>query len=158
MAELCEDEEAELSDSIGESIFDHESPMGLELDESADRWTRDEASATWTRSIVAPRKRFYHPNEGEGCPDLSTLSGKRSTLPSSGKTVRDNSKVTEIEDCPLDGKLWVGKCISHEIWEDATSPEEINRVGRNLDLPNGLVFTDAEEYSLTDDLLWTAIR
>ena len=90
MAELCEDEEAESSDSIGASIFDHESPIGLELDESADRWTRDEASATWTRLIVIPRKSFCHPIEGEGGPDISTLSGKRSTLPSSGKTVRDN--------------------------------------------------------------------
>ena len=63
MPELCEAEEAELSDSIGESILDHESPMGLELDESADRWARDEASATWTRSSVVPRRSFYHPSE-----------------------------------------------------------------------------------------------
>ena len=90
MAELCEDEEAESSDSIGASIFDHESPIGLELDESADRWTRDEASATWTRMIVAPRTIFCRPSEDEGGPDISTLSGKRSTLPSSGKTVRES--------------------------------------------------------------------
>ena len=81
MAELCEDEGAESSDSIGASIFDHESPMGLDLDESADHWSRDEASGTWTRSIVVPRKSFYHPSEGEGGPDLSTLSGKRSHCP-----------------------------------------------------------------------------
>ena len=77
MAELCEDEDTELPDSVGASIFDHDSSMGLELDESIDHWARDNAAATWTRVIVVPRTTFFFPNEGEGGPDLATISGKR---------------------------------------------------------------------------------
>ena len=113
MAELCGEElstrllssggssEAEL----GASIFDHGSPMGVIPDESADRWGRDLSTATWTRSIVVPRREFYHPSEGEGGPDLSTLSGKRITVPSDGKPIRDDWKTTAIEDGPSNGAL-----------------------------------------------------
>ena len=63
MAELCgedissgllstgESSEAEL----GASIFDYGMQMGMIPDGSADRWDRDPATATWTRSIVVPR-------------------------------------------------------------------------------------------------------
>ena len=76
LAELCEDSKAE-ADSVGASIFDHDSPMGLGLDETTDHWIRDVAAGTWTRVIVVPRKSAYHPSEGEDGPDLATLSGRR---------------------------------------------------------------------------------
>ena len=80
------------------------------------------------------------------------LSGKRITVPLDGKPIRDDSKMTAIEDGPLKGELWVGKCVFYEAWDEATNPGEINQVGRKSDLPGGLVFTDVAEYSLTDDL------
>ena len=81
---------------LGASIFDHGSPMGMIPDESADRWDRDLSTATWTRSIVVARREFYHPSEGEGGPDLFMLSGRRITVPSDGKPIRDDWKMTAI--------------------------------------------------------------
>ena len=51
---------------VGASIFDYGSPMGLIPGELEDHWVRDLTTATWTRSIVVPRRDFYHPSEGEG--------------------------------------------------------------------------------------------
>ena len=63
---------------------------------------------------MVARKEFYHPSEGEGGPDLSVLSGRRITIPSGGKMIRDNWKATSIRDSPMNGEAWVGKCVSYE--------------------------------------------
>jgi len=89
MAELCEDSK-DRADPVGASIFDHDSSIGLGLDETEDHWVRDAAAGTRTRVIVVPRKAMYHPSEGEGGPDLATLSGKRSTIPLYVESVCDN--------------------------------------------------------------------
>ena len=47
MAELCEDDKAN-ADPVGASIFDHDSSIGLGLDETVDRWVHDVAAGTWT--------------------------------------------------------------------------------------------------------------
>ena len=112
MAELCgEDFPSGLAsigeppqEELGESIFDYGSQMGMIPDGSADRWDRDPLKAMWTRSIVVPRREFYHPSEGEGGPDLSVLSGRRIAIPSSGKMIRDNWKTTSIRYGPMNGE------------------------------------------------------
>ena len=91
MTELCEDDKAN-ADPVGASIFDHDSCMGLGLDETVDHWVRDVPVGTWTRVIMVPRKVMFHPSEGEGGPDLATLSGKRSTVPLYVESVCDNWK------------------------------------------------------------------
>ena len=53
-------------------------------------------------------------NEGEGGLDLTTISGKRLTILSSGKSARDNWKVANLDACPFEGESWSGKCIFHE--------------------------------------------
>ena len=68
MTELCD--EKSTADQMGASIFDHDSPIGLEVEENEDRWIHDVAAGTWTRVIVVPRKTMFHPSEGEGGPDL----------------------------------------------------------------------------------------
>ena len=115
-------------------------------------------------SSVIPRKTFCFPNEGEGGPDLTTISGKRLTILSSGRTARDNWKATSLDECPFEGESWTGKCIFHETWDDATNSVEqecltwlLNQVERKSDLPNGLVFNEINEYSLTDDLSGEAL-
>jgi len=119
MTELCEEESparvlsrgGSLGAELGASIFDYGSPMGIIPDESEDHWDRDLTTATWTRSIVVPRREFYHPSEGEGGPDLSTLSNKGLTVPSDGKSNRDDWRTVAIEDGPSAGELWAGKCV-----------------------------------------------
>ena len=72
---------------LGESIFDHASQLGIVPGEAvlSDRWDRDPLTATWTRSILIPRKTFFHPDgEDPTGPNLSILSGKRTTLLSTG--------------------------------------------------------------------------
>jgi len=156
MAELCEDDKAN-ADPVGASIFDHDSSMGLGLDETVDRWVHDVAAGTWTRIIVVPRKTMYHPSEGEGGPDLATLSGKRSTVPLYVESVCDNWKSAGFDDALLGEKLWTGKCVFNESWDDLTNGTAMDRVEVKPDLPNGLVFTDMAEYSLTDDLSGEAL-
>ena len=111
--------------------------MGLGLDETVDHWIRDVAAGTWTRVIVVPRKSFYHPSEGEDGPDLATLSGKRSTIPLSVETIRDNWKAAGFDDTPLGEKLWTGKCVFHETWDDVTNGTTMDRVEVKPSLPNG---------------------
>ena len=79
--------------------------MGIIPDESEDHWDRDLATATWTRSIVVPRREFCHPSEGEGGPDLSTLSSKRLTVALAGKSIRDDWRTTAVEDGPSAGNF-----------------------------------------------------
>ena len=55
--------------------------------------------------------------------------------------------------------LGTGKCFFTEAWEDITTDATMDRVEVEPSLPNGLVFTDSEEYTLVDDLsgrLWMA--
>ena len=117
LSELCEDAspEAQLGGSSGEelgaSIFDYGSQMGLIPDEPENYWVRDLTTATWTRFIVIPRKEFYHPSEGECGPDVSTLRNTRLTVPSVGKSIRDDWRATPVEDGPSAGEVWVGKCV-----------------------------------------------
>ena len=122
MAELCEEESptndllkgSSEAEEIGASIFDYGSPMGIIPDESEDRWDRGLATATWTRTIVVPRTEFCHPSEGECGPVLSTLSNKRLTVPSIGKSIRDDWRTAAVEDGPSDGEFWVGKCVFYD--------------------------------------------
>ena len=87
MAELCDDKST--AGPVGASIFDHDSSRGLELEETDDHWVRDVAAGTWTRGIVAPRKAMFDPSEGDGGPDLGTLSGTRSHIPMYAEAVCD---------------------------------------------------------------------
>ena len=183
MAELCGETltnglgsigEVDVTQKLGESIFDHASQMGVVPGELSDHWDRDPLTATWTRSVVVPRRTFFHPSEGENGPDLSVLSGGRTTLLSAGKMVRDNWKPAAVDDGPSNGEPWTGKCTFYELWEDASQSleegEPTNPLGcviqllqgfegqvenddvGALDLPGRLVFTNVEEYSLKDDL------
>ena len=72
------------------------------------------AAGTWTRVIRVPRKAMFHPSEGEGGPDLGTLSGKRSTIPLYVESVCDNWKAAGFDDALLGEKLWTGKCVFKE--------------------------------------------
>ena len=110
MAELCDDRET--ADPVGASIFDHDSSRGLELTDTEDHWIRDVAAGTWTRVIVVPRRTKFHPSEGEGGPDLGTLSGKRSHIPTSIEVVCDNWKASGIDEALLGEQLWTGRCTS----------------------------------------------
>ena len=67
-------------------------------------------------------------------------------------TIRENWKAAGFDDTPLGEKLWTGKCVFHETWDDVTNGTTMDRVEVKPGLPNGLVSTDAEEYSLVDDL------
>jgi hypothetical protein len=120
MAELCEDDR-DRADPVGASIFDHDSSMGLGLDETEDHWVRDVPAGTWTRVIVVPRKSTFHPSEGEGGPDVGTLSGKRSTIPLSVETICDNWKSAGCDETLLGEKLWTGRCVFRESWDDLSS-------------------------------------
>ena len=113
-------------------------------------WNMDQGDSS-------PRKSLYHPSEGEGGPDLATLSGKRSTVPLSVETVCDNWKSAGFDDVLLGDKLWTGRCVFNETWDDITNGTAMDRVEVKPNLPNGLVFTDVEEYSLTDDLSGEAL-
>ena len=114
MAELCGEDLSSGLESIGgseapeddrgASIFDYESQMGVIPEELGDHWIKDSSTASWTRYVVVPRREFCHPSQGEGGPDLSVLSGRRITIPSSGKMVRDNWKSTAAEDGPMNGE------------------------------------------------------
>ena len=166
MAELCDDKST--ADPVGASIFDHDSSEGLGLEETEDHWIRDVAAGTWTRVLSVPRKTMSHPSEGDGGPGLGNLSGKRMHVPTSVKTVCDNWKVAGFDDALLGERLWTGKCVFNECWDDMTdesAPDPIASVAKLLEevsavtgkdkevnLPNGLVFTDIAEYSLFDDL------
>jgi len=180
MTELCADKET--ADPVGASIFDHDSSRGLELGETEDHWTRDVAAGTWTRVMVVPRSTMLHPSEGEGRPALMTWSGKRSTIPLSVEAKCDNWKAANYDDALLGGRLWTGKCVFNESWDDMTddaqpdSPglalvdpiasvakmiKEVSAVAgkdKEVDLPNGLVFTNLAEYSLVDDLTGEALE
>ena len=165
MAELCDDKDT--ADPVGASIFDHDSSRGLELDETEDHWIRDVAAGTWTRVIVVPRKAKFHPSEGEGGPDLG--------IPRRLRVVCDNWKAAGFDDALLGEQLWTGKCVFKESWDHMTDEAESDPVasvahllrevsavtakdsGDGIPLPNGLVFTDMEEYSLVDDL-WGGSR
>ena len=144
----------------GASIFDDGNPIGVIPDESGDYWVRDMATASWTRFITVPRKEFYHPSEGERGPDLSTLHNTRLTIPSLGRSIKDDWRATAVNDGPTASsseELWVGKCVFYETFDEASELEEIGRVDRAVDLPGGLVFTDIAEYSLTDNLSGEAL-
>ena len=68
MAELCEDDKAN-ADPVGASIFDHDSSMGLGLDETVDRWVHDAVAGTWTtrgRATVIPARTGRRKSNG-GC-------------------------------------------------------------------------------------------
>ena len=157
------------------SSIDHDSPRGLELDETEDHWIRDVAAGTWTRVIVVPRRTKFHPSEGEGGPDLGTLSGKRSHIPTSIEVVCDNWKAAGFDDALLGEQLWTGKCVFKESWDHVSDEAEADPVasvahllrevsevtakdkGDGIPLPNGLVFTDLAEYSLVNDLSGEAL-
>ena len=134
MAELCDDKDT--ADPVGASIFDHDSSRGLELKETEDHWIRDVAAGTWTRVIVVPRKAMFHPSEGDDGPDLGTLSGKRSHIPTSVEAVCDNWKAAGFDDALLGEKLWTGKCVFNESWDNMTNetaPNPIASVARLIE-------------------------
>ena len=99
MAELCDEKDKE--DPVGSSVFDHDSTIGLGLDENEDHWIRDAAAGTWTRVIKVPRKRMFHPGEGQGGPSLETLSRTRTTVPLFVEAVRDDWRAASVEDALL---------------------------------------------------------
>ena len=118
MAELCETEPSEgysagnapggiPKEEVGASIFDHGSRMGIIPEESQDYWVRDLTTATWKRLIVVPRREFYHPSEGSAdsstpmlCPDLYILRDTMLTMPSVGKSMKDDWRTTAMESGP----------------------------------------------------------
>ena len=89
------------------------------------------------------------------------------------EAVCDNWKAAGFDDALLGEKLWKGKCIFNESWDnmtDETAPDPIASVARlmkevsavtgkdkEVNLPNGLVFTNLAEYSLVDDLSGEAL-
>ena len=101
LAELCEEESSRFS----RGLYLEGAPQGKILEHRSStlgaRWA---STATWTRSIVVPQREFYHPSEGEGGPDLSTLSDRRLTVPSDGKSIRDDWRTLAIEDGPSSGE------------------------------------------------------
>ena len=109
LTELCD--ERDTADPVGASIFDHDSSIGLEVDDAEDHWLRDAAAGTWTRVIKVPRRKTFHPSEGEGGPNLGSLSGTRSTIPMHVEAVRDNWKAAQLDEDLLGDKLWTGRCI-----------------------------------------------
>ena len=98
------------------------------------------------------------PNEGEGGPDVATLSGKRTTIFSDGGSRRDNWKEVDLGARPLNGVSWIGRCVFYETWDVATNSVQLESVQKKVDLPNGLVFNNIDEYSLTDDLSGEALE
>ena len=171
MTELCD--EKSTADQMGASIFDHNSPIGLEVEENEDRWIHDVAAGTWTRVIVVPRRTMFHPSEGEGGPDLGTLSRRRSTIPLYVESVRDNWKSARFDEALLGDKLWTGRCVFDESWEEMTDEadqgplasvtklmKEISAAtveDKKVNTSSALVFTDLAEYSLVDDLSGEAL-
>ena len=112
---------------------------------------------------------MFHPSEGEGGPDLGTLSGKRSTIPLYVESVRDNWKSARFDEAPLGDKLWTGRCVFNELWEEADQGplasvtklmREISAATveeKKVSASSALVFTDLAEYSLVDDLTGEAL-
>ena len=68
------------------------------------------------------------------------------------ESVRDNWKAAGFDDALLGDKLWTGKCVFNESWDELTNDTTMDRVQVKPSLPNGLVFNDMAEYSLVDDL------
>ena len=86
------------------------------------------------------------------------------------EAVRDNWKAAQLDEDLLGDKLWTGKCIFRDSWDevsDDAAPDPVASVVQlvremasvtaedghgKTSLPNGLVFTNLAEYSLVDDL------
>ena len=104
---------------------------------------------------------------------MSTLRNTRLTVPSAGRSIRDDWRVTAVEERPCEfslresclkvrassclEELWTGQSIFYETWDEASEPTEVNRVDRAAELPGGLFLTDIAEYSLTDDISGEAL-
>ena len=88
---------------------------------------------------------------------MSTLRNTRLTIPSVGRSIKDDWRATVVEDGPSAEEPWVGKSVFYETWDEASEPTEVSRVDRVADLPGGLLFTDIAEYSLTDYLSGEAL-
>ena len=138
-----------------ESIFDYGSSIGLLPESEGDYWIHDAAASTWTRIVVVPMKEFYHPSEGVERssipgPRLADLGNLIRTITSDGKVVQDDWRKTEMAEGPCEVGTWTGSCVFRESW--AATSEEIHQIDRAADVPGPLVFTNAPEYSLLDDL------
>ena len=98
--------------------------MGLQPEETKDRWTRDETSATWTRVIVVPRKIPYHPEEGLGGPfqdrsrpRVASLRDARLTIRSNGESTLDSWKQAANDEAK---ELGTGRCTFFDKWSEAS--------------------------------------
>ena len=100
-----------------ESIFGYDSVMGKLPESDGDHWIYDEAASTWTRIIVVPRKRCYHPGEGLGedripGPVLDDLLDLRKTITTDGQEIQDDWRTTEESDGPSEAlEEWTGECV-----------------------------------------------
>jgi len=143
-------------EGIGEeSIFDYGSPMGLLPDAEGDRWMHDHAASTWTRVIVIPCEKYFHPDEDRvGGPALEDLGDLRKTITSDGRIIQDNWRKAEMDGGPGgDSKEWIGSCIFHETWSAISEDRPgVGQIDRATGTPGNLVFTNVPEYSVVDNL------
>ena len=70
-------------------------------------------------------------------------------MPLSVEMIRDDWKAAGYDDALLGDKLWTGRCVFNESWDNITATDQVEV---KPELPNELVFTNVEEYCLIDDL------
>jgi hypothetical protein len=118
--------EPALEDDLEGSIFDYGSSLGLLPADQGDRWVHDAIAATWTRIIVVPRKRSFHPSEdSEDGPLPGDLGDSRVTITSDGKVTRDSWR-RDAEEGPEE---WTGTCIFRESWSSGQGIGPAGKIG-----------------------------